>query len=110
MREIGLERGKLGGDIGRLDRGGDRGRDLEREEDRRRRCRGRDDLDLERRRRCLELARAWCGRRDRRSGERGLLDGGVKVYWAQEPVDWEVMDWLVAERVAVSENSPGWTA
>ena len=76
---MGLERGKLGGDIGRLDRGGDRGRDLEREEDRRRRCRGRDDLDLDRRRRCLELARVWCGRRDRRSGERGLLDVGLEA-------------------------------
>ena len=34
----------------------------------------------------------------------------AKVEWAQEPVEWEVMDWLVAERVAVLENSPGWNA
>ena len=79
MREIGLERGKLVGDVGRVDRGGDRGRVLDRDEEQRRRCRGRDDLDLERRRRRLELARAGCGRRDRRSGERGLLDFGLDV-------------------------------
>ena len=57
MREIGLESGRLVGDVGRLNRGGDFGRDLDRDEERRRRCRGRDDLDLERRRRRLGLGR-----------------------------------------------------
>ena len=34
----------------------------------------------------------------------------VKVKWAQEPFGWEVVGWLVAERVAVSESFLGWTA
>ena len=55
MREIGLDRGKLIGDFGRVERGGKRDRVLERDEEQRRRCRGRDDLDLERRLRRLEL-------------------------------------------------------
>ena len=44
-----MERGKLVGDLGCVERGGTRVRSLEREEERRRQCRGRDDLDLERR-------------------------------------------------------------
>ena len=54
LREIGLERGKLGGDFGCVERGGPRVRVLEREEERRRRCRGREDLVLERRLRRLD--------------------------------------------------------
>ena len=40
----------------------------------------------------------------------GELAVVVKVKWAQEPFGWEVVDWLVAERVAVSESFLGWTA
>ena len=76
-----MERGKLVGDLGCVDRGGKRVRVLEREEEHRRRCRGRDrdDLDRERRLRRLELGRTGWGRRERRSGERGLLDFGLEV-------------------------------
>ena len=52
-----MERGRLVGDFGRVDRGGERVRVLERDEEHRRRCRGRDDLDLERRRLRLGLGR-----------------------------------------------------
>ena len=74
-----MERGRLVGDFGRVDRGGERVRVLEREEEHRRRCRGRDDLDLERRRLRLGLGRTGWGRRERKSGERGLLDFGLDV-------------------------------
>ena len=53
-----MERGALVGELGRVDRGGDRVRDLDLDEVWRRRCRGRDDLDPERRRRRLGLAQA----------------------------------------------------
>ena len=73
-----MDRGKVG-DLGCVDRGGKRDRVLEREEEHRRRCRGRDDLDLERRLRRLELWWTGLGRRERRSGERGTLDFGLEV-------------------------------
>ena len=74
-----MERGKLAGDLGCVERGGKRDRVLEREEEHRRRCRGRDDLDLERRLRRLELWWSGLGGRERRSGERGALDFCLEV-------------------------------
>ena len=55
MSEIGAERGSLGGDLGLVALVDDRGLVRERDEDGRLRCRGREDLDLERCRWRLEL-------------------------------------------------------
>ena len=45
MREIGIDRGGLGGDLGRENLVDDLARVLERDEAWRRRCRGREDLE-----------------------------------------------------------------
>ena len=74
-----MERGRLVGDLGRVIRGGECDLVLERDEEHRRRCRGREDLDLDRLRRRLELWWPGLGRRERRSGERGALYCGLEV-------------------------------
>ena len=73
-----MERGRLAGDLGRGVRAGDRGLVLERDEECRRRCRGREDLDLDRRRRRLELWWPGLGRRERSNGERGARECGFE--------------------------------
>ena len=69
-----MERGSLAGDLGRVVLVDDRGLVREREEDCRRRCRGREDRDLERCRWRLELWWPGLGCRERSSGERGALE------------------------------------
>ena len=77
-----MERGSLAGDLGRGVRPGERGLVLERDEECRRRCRGREDLDLERRRRRLELWWPGLGRRERsRTWSSGVLLGSCLARW-----------------------------
>ena len=76
---MGVERGSWAGEVGLVGRARDRDLVLELVEERRRRCRGRDDLVLERRLRRRERWWAGLGRRERRSGERGARDCGFEV-------------------------------
>ena len=108
-----MERGRLAGDFGRSARPGEHGLVLERDEECRRRCRGREDLDLDRLRRRLELWWPGLGRRERSSGERGAREcclEAVSLSGSGGGVDWSggvespVEDWTGGGGVAVGNG------